>query len=89
MAANSNSTGVDGALQSICYKRGSLQLLDQRKLPLETVYLDIHDSTDGWYYILALPLRKSEQKTKVSIDVSVPPLPMGLLSWSSFHMICF
>uniref|UniRef100_A0A2P2MA57 Methylthioribose-1-phosphate isomerase n=1 Tax=Rhizophora mucronata TaxID=61149 RepID=A0A2P2MA57_RHIMU len=57
MAANSNSTGVDGALQSICYKRGSLQLLDQRKLPLETVYLDIHDSTDGWSAIRDMVVR--------------------------------
>lgn len=89
MAAQSNS------LQSIRYKRGSLELLDQvsllsflslihvclflflyyvlciciyqscsffiqlkhliclfyqRRLPLETVYLDIHGATDGWYF---------------------------------------
>ncbi|KAM7517549.1 hypothetical protein LguiB_016511 [Lonicera macranthoides] len=37
----------DTTLQAICYKRGSLQLLDQRKLPLETTYLDIRDSADG------------------------------------------
>lgn len=36
------------SLQSICYKRGSLQLLDQRKLPLETTYLDIRNASDGW-----------------------------------------
>ncbi|KAM7258021.1 hypothetical protein ACFE04_013762 [Oxalis oulophora] len=35
------------ALQAICYKPGSLQLLDQRKLPLETVYLDIKTATEG------------------------------------------
>lgn len=69
------------SLQSIRYKRGCLQLLDQvslvtlcsvvlvhvcplafsnilyvshlfliyqRRLPLETLYLDIHGATDGW-----------------------------------------
>ncbi|KAK9697321.1 hypothetical protein RND81_08G029800 [Saponaria officinalis] len=45
------------ALQSICYKRGFLQLLDQRKLPLETVYLDIHNSSDGWYAIRDMVVR--------------------------------
>ncbi|XP_030944094.1 methylthioribose-1-phosphate isomerase isoform X1 [Quercus lobata] len=41
MERNNNS------LQSICYSSGSLQLLDQRKLPLEVIYLDIKDATDG------------------------------------------
>ncbi|XP_059634715.1 methylthioribose-1-phosphate isomerase-like [Cornus florida] len=47
----------DSSLQSICYKRGSLQLLDQRKLPLETTYLDIRDSTDGWTAIRDMVVR--------------------------------
>ncbi|CAN1171057.1 Methylthioribose-1-phosphate isomerase [Linum perenne] len=42
-----NPSAGDSTLQSICYTRGSLQLLDQRKLPLETVYLQIKDSSDG------------------------------------------
>ncbi|XP_057544868.1 methylthioribose-1-phosphate isomerase [Amaranthus tricolor] len=45
------------ALQSICYKRGSLQLLDQRKLPLETVYLDIQNASDGWFAIKEMVVR--------------------------------
>jgi methylthioribose-1-phosphate isomerase len=45
------------ALQSMCYKRGSLQLLDQRKLPLETVYLDINTSADGWSAIRDMVVR--------------------------------
>ncbi|KAI4379577.1 hypothetical protein MLD38_005856 [Melastoma candidum] len=45
------------SLQSICYSRGSLRLLDQRKLPLETVYLDIKDSSDGWYAIKDMVVR--------------------------------
>ncbi|XP_062091128.1 methylthioribose-1-phosphate isomerase [Humulus lupulus] len=48
---------VDNTLQAICYKRGSLQLLDQRKLPLETVYLDIRDATDGWHAIKDMVVR--------------------------------
>ncbi|KAG8471868.1 hypothetical protein CXB51_036908 [Gossypium anomalum] len=48
---------VDNTLQAICYKRGSLQLLDQRKLPLETVYLNIHGSTDGWNAIREMVVR--------------------------------
>lgn len=51
MASDSNSSNgvaVDNTLQSIRYNRGSLQLLDQRKLPLETIYLGINDAKDGW-----------------------------------------
>ncbi|KAJ8534730.1 hypothetical protein K7X08_016458 [Anisodus acutangulus] len=51
--------GVEGdkTLQSICYKRGSLRLLDQRKLPLETTYLDIQDAKDGWEAIKEMVVR--------------------------------
>ncbi|XP_059301711.1 methylthioribose-1-phosphate isomerase-like isoform X2 [Lycium ferocissimum] len=51
--------GVEGdkTLQSICYKRGSLRLLDQRKLPLETTYLDIKDTKDGWEAIKEMVVR--------------------------------
>jgi methylthioribose-1-phosphate isomerase len=45
------------ALQSICYERGSLRLLDQRKLPLESVYLNIQDSKDGWNAIRDMVVR--------------------------------
>ncbi|EYU28322.1 hypothetical protein ABFS82_12G129400 [Erythranthe guttata] len=45
------------SLQSICYTRGSLKLLDQRKLPLETIYLDIADSKDGWVAIKDMVVR--------------------------------
>lgn len=51
MAAGSNS------LQSICYERGSLRLLDQRKLPLETIYLDIRNTSDGWNAIRDMVVR--------------------------------
>ncbi|XP_052198522.1 methylthioribose-1-phosphate isomerase [Diospyros lotus] len=45
------------SLQSILYKRGSLQLLDQRKLPLETIYMEIRDSADGWHAIRDMVVR--------------------------------
>ncbi|KAJ1437119.1 P-loop containing nucleoside triphosphate hydrolase [Sesbania bispinosa] len=57
MASDSNELASSNTLQSICYKRGSLQLLDQRKLPLETIYLDIRDSTDGWNAIRDMVVR--------------------------------
>uniref|UniRef100_A0A7N0U4T7 Methylthioribose-1-phosphate isomerase n=1 Tax=Kalanchoe fedtschenkoi TaxID=63787 RepID=A0A7N0U4T7_KALFE len=49
--------GPGSPLQSIRYARGSLQLLDQRKLPLETVYLDINTSADGWVAIRDMVVR--------------------------------
>ncbi|XWS72283.1 hypothetical protein CRYUN_Cryun02cG0026900 [Craigia yunnanensis] len=60
MAPDSKSSDglvVDNTLLAISYKRGSLQLLDQRKLPLETLYLDIQDATDGWNAIRDMVVR--------------------------------
>lgn len=45
------------SLQAIQYERGSLRLLDQRKLPLESPYLDIHGATDGWNAIRDMVVR--------------------------------
>ncbi|KAF7848916.1 hypothetical protein BT93_L1441 [Corymbia citriodora subsp. variegata] len=56
-SCSSNGGNADASLQSICYERGSLRLLDQRKLPLETVYLDIKDATDGWHAIKDMVVR--------------------------------
>ncbi|GBG77364.1 hypothetical protein CBR_g23696 [Chara braunii] len=44
-------------LQSICYLPGSLQLLDQRKLPRECVYLDIKSAEDAWHAIVDMAVR--------------------------------
>ncbi|CAI9780369.1 unnamed protein product [Fraxinus pennsylvanica] len=52
-----NGAEQDKSLRSICYKRGSLQLLDQRKLPLETIYLEIRDTKDGWTAIRDMVVR--------------------------------
>ncbi|TMX02508.1 hypothetical protein EJD97_021271 [Solanum chilense] len=53
------SVGSEGdkTLEAICYRRGLLQLLDQRKLPLETLYLDIHDTNDAWDAIKEMVVR--------------------------------
>ncbi|CAD6257279.1 unnamed protein product [Miscanthus lutarioriparius] len=45
------------ALQSIVYARGSLRLLDQRKLPLEMDYIDVKNSADGWNAIRDMVVR--------------------------------
>ncbi|KAL6585712.1 G1/S-specific B-type cyclin Cig2 [Orobanche minor] len=52
-----NGIEHDKSLQSICYKSASLQLLDQRKLPFETIYLEIRDSKDGWLAIKDMVVR--------------------------------
>lgn len=52
-----NGTQQQKSLQSIRYKRGSLHLLEQRKLPLETIYLEIRDSKDGWVAIKDMVVR--------------------------------
>ncbi|KAH7432190.1 hypothetical protein KP509_07G012500 [Ceratopteris richardii] len=44
-------------LQAIRYSRGRLQLLDQRKLPLETIYIDVYDSSGGWHAIQDMVVR--------------------------------
>ncbi|KAM5547179.1 methylthioribose-1-phosphate isomerase [Rosa sericea] len=53
----SDGTESGNSLQAICYKRGSLQLLDQTKLPLQSTYLNIRDSTDGWHAIKDMVVR--------------------------------
>ncbi|XP_047321721.1 methylthioribose-1-phosphate isomerase-like [Impatiens glandulifera] len=47
----------DSSLQAIRYRPGSLQLLDQRKLPLQTIYIDIRNSSDGWTAIRDMVVR--------------------------------
>lgn len=45
------------ALQAIRYKRGALDLLDQRRLPLETEYLSIKDTVGAWTAIREMAVR--------------------------------
>eukprot|EP00249_Psilotum_nudum_P021182 c28009_g1_i1 orf=420-2933(-) len=55
--SNGDANWDDSTLQSIRYKRGQLQLLDQRKLPLETLYVDVPNSTAGWHAIKDMMVR--------------------------------
>nr|POE60891.1 methylthioribose-1-phosphate isomerase [Quercus suber] len=68
----------NNSLQSICYKPGSLQLLDQRKLPLEAIYLDIKDAKDGWSAIRDMVVRGAPAiaiAAALSLAVEVSNLP--------------
>ncbi|CAI9295053.1 unnamed protein product [Lactuca saligna] len=47
----------DSFLQAIRYHCGSLQLLHQRKLPLDTIYLEIRDAAEGWKAIKDMVVR--------------------------------
>jgi len=44
-------------LEAIKYKRGSLQILDQLRLPHKEVYEDIYTSTDAWHAIKEMRTR--------------------------------
>jgi 5-methylthioribose kinase len=44
-------------LEAIKYKRGSLQLLEQRHLPLETEWIDVKGVEDGWHAIRDMTVR--------------------------------
>jgi len=44
-------------LEAIRYTRGSLQLLEQRRLPLETEWVDILNTEDGWTAIREMTVR--------------------------------
>ena len=44
-------------LEAIEYHRGRLQLLEQRKLPLDVEWVDIKDSSDGWRAIRDMTVR--------------------------------
>ncbi|KAL0333685.1 UNVERIFIED_CONTAM: Methylthioribose-1-phosphate isomerase [Sesamum angustifolium] len=76
-----NGVELDKSLQSIRYSRGSLQLLDQRKLPLETVYLDIRDSKDGWVAIKEMVVRGAPAiAIAASLSLAVEISNLGVFS---------
>lgn len=45
------------SLEAIKYTRGSLQLLDQRLLPFEIVYLDVPNAQTSWAHIKDMVVR--------------------------------
>jgi len=44
-------------LEAIRYERGKLKLLEQRKLPYETTWVDIKTCEDGWQAIRDMTVR--------------------------------
>jgi 5-methylthioribose kinase len=44
-------------VEAIRYERGSLQLLEQRKLPLETAWVDVANAHEGWQAIRDMTVR--------------------------------
>ena len=76
LMADSNSKHHN-SLQSKCYKRGSFQLLDQRKLPQGTVYSEIKGADDGWHAIRDMVVRGAPTiaiATALSLAVEVSDL---------------
>ncbi|CAF0850710.1 unnamed protein product [Rotaria sp. Silwood1] len=47
----------DQTLKAICYQRGSLSILDQLKLPDESIYIPIHSVDDAWKAIHTMSIR--------------------------------
>ena len=48
---------VDRSLKAICYQRGSLTILDQLKLPEESIYIPIATADDAWKAIHTMSIR--------------------------------
>ena len=44
-------SAITMTLQAIRYKRGSLEILNQKLLPLESVYEELKSADDGFYAI--------------------------------------
>ncbi|KAI5672484.1 hypothetical protein M9H77_12848 [Catharanthus roseus] len=65
------------SLQAILYHCGSLQLLDQRKLPLDGIYLDIRDANDGWF--LVDQMSSAHVYLKLNKGQMIDDIPEGVL----------
>jgi len=53
----STSTAMSAALQSLRYKRGSLQVLDQLKVPQSKEYVDVPDAEAAWKVVKSMQVR--------------------------------
>lgn len=45
------------SLQSICYNKGKLEILDQLLLPVQSKYVDVKGVEDGWKVINKMQVR--------------------------------
>ncbi|XP_057851662.2 methylthioribose-1-phosphate isomerase [Cryptomeria japonica] len=83
-------SGNENTLQSIRYSRGRLQLLDQRKLPHESVYIDIHDSTAGWHAIQDMVVRGAPAiAISAALSLAVEVINLGSVDWKVDDAIAF
>lgn len=90
MAAELKQNGEDSTLQSIRYSRGRLQLLDQRKLPHDSVYIDIQDSTAGWHAIHDMVVRGAPAiAISAALSLAVEVANLGPVDWSANDAISF
>lgn len=90
MAAELKQNGEDNTLQSIRYSRGRLQLLDQRKLPHDSVYIDIQDSTAGWHAIHDMVVRGAPAiAISAALSLAVEVANLGPVDWSVNDAISF
>lgn len=90
MAAELKQNGEENTLQSIRYSRGRLQLLDQRKLPHDSVYIDIQDSTAGWHAIHDMVVRGAPAiAISAALSLAVEVTNLGLVDWSVNDAVSF
>ncbi|KAI9192017.1 hypothetical protein LWI28_016990 [Acer negundo] len=81
---------ANSSLQAICYKRGSLKLLDQRKLPLETTYLDILNAKDGWLAIRDMVVRGAPAiAIAAALSLAVEVFNLDAFNGTSFDAASF
>jgi len=90
MASELKQNGEENTLQSIRYSRGRLQLLDQRKLPHDSVYIDIQDSTAGWHAIHDMVVRGAPAiAISAALSLAVEVANLGSVDWSVNDAISF
>jgi len=67
-----------------------LQLLDQRKLPHDSVYIDIQDSTAGWHAIRDMVVRGAPAiAISAALSLAVEVANLGPVDWSVNDAISF
>lgn len=67
---------INMSLESIKYKRGKLEILDQLLLPLQTRYVKVQGVEDGWKVINKMQVKCSYSNYKIfyvglSVTISV------------------
>eukprot|EP00929_Paragymnodinium_shiwhaense_P009895 TRINITY_DN11428_c0_g1_i1.p1 TRINITY_DN11428_c0_g1~~TRINITY_DN11428_c0_g1_i1.p1 ORF type:complete len:378 (-),score=97.33 TRINITY_DN11428_c0_g1_i1:492-1625(-) len=71
---------MPSALESLTYKRGSMQVLDQLKVPQKKEYIDVPDATMAWTVVRSMQVRGAPLIAMVSalgLAVEVTKRPKG------------